>query len=82
MNNINDRVLKESDYIIKTKKTVREIADVFNISKSTVHKDLQERLPKINKSTAEKVKKILDEHIKERHIRGGQSTKNKYQKLK
>lgn len=81
-NNLNDRVLKETDYILKTKKTVREIADEFNVSKSTVHKDLQDRLPKLNKELYDKVQSIMQEHLDERHLRGGESTKNKYKKLK
>ena len=81
MHKINERVLEESDYIIKTKKTIREIAKTFNVSKSTVHKDLQERLKKINKQKSLQVEKILKYHINIRHIRGGESTRKKYQKL-
>lgn len=81
MNKINTRVLEEADYIIKTKKTIREIAHIFKISKSTVHKDLQERLKKINKEKSEKVEKILKNHIETRHIRGGEATRKKYQKI-
>lgn len=82
INNINDRVLKETNFILKTNKTVREVASEFNVSKSTVHKDLQERLPKINKDLFCKVQDLMQQHIEERHIRGGESTKNKYKKLK
>ena len=81
-NNLNDRVLKETEYLLKTNKTVREVANEFNVSKSTVHKDLQDRLPKINKDLYGKVQEIMQQHIDERHIRGGESTKNKYKKLK
>lgn len=77
-----NRVIMEADYILKTEKTIREIADVFNVSKSTVHKDLQERLPIINKNTYNEVDKILKHHIKIRHLRGGESTKKKYLKLR
>ena len=76
------RVIMEADYIIDTEKTIREIADVFNVSKSTVHKDLQERLPLIDYNTYLKVDKILKHHIKIRHLRGGESTKKKYLKLR
>lgn len=76
--NINERVLKETEYILKTGYTIREIAKVFNVSKSTVHKDLNERLYKIDKEKYDEVKKILNYHIDIRHIRGGQSTKLKY----
>ncbi|MDD2518331.1 MAG: sporulation transcriptional regulator SpoIIID [Bacilli bacterium] len=77
-----NRVIMEADYILKTEKTIREIAEVFNVSKSTVHKDLQERLPIINKNIYNKVDKILKHHIKIRHLRGGESTKKKYLKLR
>lgn len=79
--NINKRVLEESECILKTKKTIREIANMFHVSKSTVHKDLNERLKKINIKQYEEVKKILEFHVKIRHIRGGLSTKNKYLKM-
>lgn len=81
MLDISKRVIKEAEHIIETKETIRETAKKFKISKSTVHKDLQERLIKIDKSLSEDVKKILKEHIDTRHIRGGESTKKKYLKL-
>ncbi|MDD4282926.1 MAG: sporulation transcriptional regulator SpoIIID [Bacilli bacterium] len=77
-----NRVVMESEYIINTEKTIREIAKVFNVSKSTVHKDLQERLPLIDNKAYQKVDKILKHHIKIRHLRGGESTKKKYLKLR
>lgn len=76
--NINERVLKETDYLIDTNKTIREIAKKFQVSKSTVHKDLSDRLKKINRERYLEVKKILDYHLKIRHIRGGIATKQKY----
>ena len=76
--NINERVLNETEYILKTGYTIREIAKTFNVSKSTVHKDLNERLYKLDKNKYEQVKEILNYHINIRHIRGGQSTKLKY----
>jgi len=79
-NNISVRVINEADYIIKTGKTVREIARIFKVSKSTVHKDLHERLLKIDKIRYDKVDEILKYHINIRHLRGGESTKKKYQK--
>ena len=79
---IKNRAIDETNYIINTKKTIREIANQFNVSKSTVHKDLQERLPNINKTLADLVKIIMQEHITIRHIKGGQSTKEKYKRLK
>lgn len=77
---INERVLQETEFILKTGYTIREIAKRFKVSKSTVHKDLNDRLKKIDKEKYEKVKKILNYHIDIRHIRGGESTKNKYLK--
>ena len=79
--NISKRVLEETDYILKTGNTIREIASVFKVSKSTVHKDLNDRLKKIDIKKYREVKKILEYHIDVRHIRGGESTKQKYLKL-
>ena len=76
-----ERVLKEADYILETGKTVRELAKIFKVSKSTVHKDLHERLNLIDKDKYLKVDKILKYHIDIRHLRGGESTKKKYSNL-
>lgn len=81
MDKIEKRVLKEAEYMLKTKQTIRELSKIFNVSKSTVHKDLHERLIKIDKNLSEKVDKILKYHIDIRHIRGGESTKRKYLKM-
>ena len=78
MNYINKRVLEEANYIIQTGKTVREIASLFKVSKSTVHKDLHERLLKIDKEKYKNLEDILKYHIDIRHIRGGESTRKKY----
>ena len=75
------RVLNEALYMLEHKSTVRDIANVYNVSKSTVHKDLQERLKEIDIQLHEEVDKIFKEHIEVRHIRGGESTKQKYLKL-
>ena len=82
MKKIQERVIEEAKYMIKTKETVREIAKIFKVSKSTVHKDLTERLRKINPSLSKEVRIILDENKAERHIRGGMATKLKYSKEK
>ena len=79
-NLIHARALEEANFIIDTGKTVREIANIFRVSKSTVHKDLHERLLKIDKNKYYEVSEILKYHIEVRHIRGGESTKNKYNK--
>ncbi len=73
-----DRVLEEANFIIRTEKTVREISAVFHVSKSTVHKDLHERLKYLNKELYNRVDNILKHHMAIRHIRGGESTKLKY----
>ncbi len=77
---IQERVLKEANYMIETEKTVREIATFFQVSKSTVHKDLHDRLKKIDQLIYKKVDKIMKYHLNIRHIRGGESTKKKYLK--
>ena len=79
---IKKRIIEEAYYMINTNKTVREIAKVFNISKSTIHNDLHERLKYINLELYNEIKRILNYHKKTRHIRGGHSTKKKYEKLK
>ncbi|WP_434305319.1 sporulation transcriptional regulator SpoIIID [Clostridium botulinum] len=75
---IRERALDVSNYVLNTKSTVRRTAKVFGVAKSTIHKDITERLPKINPEVAKKVKEILDYNKSERHIRGGQATKTKY----
>lgn len=79
---IKKRVLKETEIILKTKKTVREIAKLSKVSKSTVHDDLSVKLLKINKRLYLKVKEILNYHKEIRHLNGGMATKIKYQALK
>lgn len=75
---IAERVIKEGTYIIETGNTVRATAAHFGISKSTVHKDVTERLKEIDEQLFEGVREILDKNLSERHIRGGMATKNKY----
>ena len=70
-----NRVNNIANYIIETNDTIRNTAKKFNISKSTVHKDIQERLYEIDKKQYLKVKKIMLEHIKTRHLKGGESTR-------
>lgn len=77
-----ERCEKIAEYIINTGTTVRGAAVYFGISKSTVHKDITEKLEKINHSMYLKVKKILEQNKAERHIRGGEATRVKYIKLK
>ncbi|MCT4593941.1 MAG: sporulation transcriptional regulator SpoIIID [Anaeromicrobium sp.] len=75
---IEERAIEIAKYIINEKATVRQTARVFGVSKSTVHKDVTERLPKINPRVANQVKIILDKNKAERHIRGGKATRMKY----
>lgn len=79
---IEERAMELAHYIIDSKDTVRGAAKKFGVSKSTVHKDLSERILKINPVLAAQVRVILDENKAERHIRGGMATKLKYDHLK
>ena len=80
--NIKLRILKEAEYILKKECTIRELANIFTVSKSTVHKDLNDRLLEIDKEKYCKIKKIFNNHIKERHINGGEATRKKYIDMK
>ena len=75
---IEKRTLEEAEHILSTGATVRETAATVDVSKSTVHKDVSERLKYINADLWREVKKILEFNLAERHIRGGNATKNKY----
>lgn len=75
---IKERTIKIGRCIVETRSTVRSIAKEFGVSKSTVHKDLTERLPEINPDLASQVKAILEYHKSIRHLRGGEATKSKY----
>lgn len=79
---IEERAVTLAHYIIDSKDTVRGTAKKFGISKSTVHKDLSQRLEKINTGLFKQVREILDENKAERHIRGGLATKKKYEKMR
>lgn len=79
---IAQRCLSEADFILTTGSTVRKTAKKFMISKSTVHKDMTERLTSINKQLAIKVRKVLEKNKSERHIRGGFATKQKYSDIR
>ena len=81
-NRIYKRINEESKYILNNNMTVRQISKIVKVSKSTVHKDLHERLYYIDKNLYKKIDKILKEHIKIRHINGGKATKLKYEKMR
>ena len=78
---IEERAIMLAQYIIDSKDTVRGTAKKFGVSKSTVHKDVSQRLLKINPVLASEVRIVLDENKAERHIRGGLATKHKYEVL-
>ena len=78
---IEERACELAVYIIENGATVRSAASHFGISKSTVHKDLQLRLPRCNRSLYLQVRQVLDRNKQERHIRGGLATKRKYADL-
>ena len=75
---IEERAVAIAAYIVENNATVRQAAGQFGVSKSTVHKDVTERLLRINPSLAAEARKILDINKSERHIRGGMATKDKY----
>ncbi|MGN0376404.1 MAG: sporulation transcriptional regulator SpoIIID [Suilimivivens sp.] len=75
---IEERAIDIANYIIENNATVRQTAKQFGISKSTVHKDVTERLEQINPSLAVQARKVLDVNKSERHIRGGMATREKY----
>ena len=75
---IEERAINIANYIIDHNATVRQTAKQFGISKSTVHKDVTDRLAQINPTLAKEARKVLDVNKSERHIRGGLATKEKY----
>ncbi|MDD4036369.1 MAG: sporulation transcriptional regulator SpoIIID [Bacilli bacterium] len=76
------RVIDEAIYMINTGDTIRGVAKIFGVSKSTVHKDLSDRLKYIDEELYDNITEILKYHIEIRHIRGGESTRNKYLNLR
>lgn len=79
---IRERVKEVANYIYETKATVRQAAKIYGVSKSTIHKDVTERLLKIDSELASRVKKVLEFNKAERHIRGGEATRKKYEMMK
>ncbi len=76
------RVEKAAEYILRTEATVRACAEKFGVSKTTIHKDMRKRLPELNPSMARSVDAVLNKNRAERHIRGGQATKEKFSRRK
>ena len=79
---LDERIIAEAHYILETSGTVRSTAVKFGISKSTVHKDLSQKLYYISEPLFLDVKKLLSENLSERHLRGGEATRRKYKALK
>lgn len=79
---LEDRAIRLGEYIIEHQSTVRDTAAVFGVSKSTVHKDITTLLPKLNSGLYKEVRAVLDINKEERHLRGGEATKHKYELLK
>ena len=77
-----ERCIRLGEYLVEHNSTVRATAQFFGISKSTVHKDLTEKLPYIKRSLYEEAKKVMDLNKAERHIRGGKATQDKYRSLR
>lgn len=79
---IRERVKEVANYIYETKATVRQTARIYGVSKSTIHKDVTERLLRIDAELADRVKRVLEFNKAERHIRGGEATRKKYKNMK
>lgn len=80
--NVESRCVELGEYIVKTRATVRQAAAIFGVSKSTVHIDVTKRLEKTNPALCKAVKDVLNENKAERHIRGGNATREKYLHMK
>ena len=78
--NMEERAVRLAQYIIENRATVRSAAAKFGVSKSTVHKDLQDRLPTFNRPLYLQVRQVLDENTAQRHIRGGIATQKTYKR--
>ena len=76
--NEKERCVLLASYLIENNATVRNVAKVFGISKSTVHKDITQNLKRVNKEMYYKAKEVLEQNKKESHLRGGEATKKKY----
>ncbi len=79
---VEERAITLGEYIVSNNATVRETAKKFSVSKSTVHKDVTERLVKLNRTLSEEVRTVLNKNKAERHVRGGEATKRKYINMK
>lgn len=82
MKNINELICREAQYIIENKATVRQAGKHFGRSKSTIHMDMRDKLPHINHALSVDVTKVLNDNLSDRHNRGGQSTKARWEKMR
>ena len=80
ISNEKERCVLLASYLVENRATVRSVASKFGISKSTVHKDITQNLRRVNKSLYYEAKSVLEHNKKERHLRGGEATKNKYKR--
>ena len=80
--NVESRCIELGEYIVENKTTVRQTAKVFGISKSTVHKDVTERIARLDGALAREVEAVLRQNKAERHLRGGEATRAKYRRGK
>ena len=76
-----DRCILLANYLIENRATVRSVASQFGVSKSTVHKDITQNLKRVDKKLYYEAKKVLEQNKNERHLRGGEATKNKYKRI-
>lgn len=79
---IKERTLQVAQHIAETEDTVRKTAEIYHLSKSTVHNDMSTRLKKLDRTMYEEVQKVMQKNFSEKHIRGGQATKEKYERTK
>lgn len=77
-----ERTLDEAQYIASTGATVRQAASMFGVGKSTVHQDMVRRLPGLSDELCARVMAVMDRNLSERHIRGGQATRNRYKNIR
>lgn len=78
---LKNRIIKEAERIVESRKTLRELASEFGVSKSTIHKDMQQKLIYLDKDLYKEVQKVFSEHLESRYYLGGETTKKKYKKI-
>ena len=76
------RVMQAAEHILETGATVRACAEKFGVSKTTIHKDMRDRLPQVDEELCAEVDAVLKKNLSERHLRGGDATRQKFQRLR